>query len=112
MAEYFERSDLEDFNDGKLGEYGEDLWERFLNYYGPVFEDGELTSREKKLIALAVAHTVRCPYCMEAYTTACLEEGYTKEQMMEAVHVASAISGGSVLAYGVQMTKISEELEF
>ena len=34
-----------------------------------VFEEGALTKREKSLIALAVAHAVQCPYCIEAYTT-------------------------------------------
>lgn len=112
MAEYFERKDLEDFSNGRLGEHGKDLWDKFLGYYGPVFQEGKLTTREKNLIALAVAHAVSCPYCIEAYTTACLESGYTTEQMMEAVHVAGAITGGAVLAHGVQMTKLAEEFEF
>ncbi|MDO5017970.1 MAG: arsenosugar biosynthesis-associated peroxidase-like protein [Lagierella massiliensis] len=111
MAEYFERKDLEDFNNGKIGEHGKKLWDSFLKYYGPVFQEGTLTTREKNLIALAVAHAVSCPYCIEAYTNASLESGYTTEQMMEAVHVASAITGGAVLAHGIQMTKVAEELE-
>lgn len=111
MRDYFERKDLEDFNNGKIGESGKDLWDSFLKYYGPVFEEGALTTREKNLIALAVAHAVSCPYCIEAYTVASLESGYTKEQMMEAVHVASAITGGATLAHGIQMSKIVDELE-
>jgi alkylhydroperoxidase/carboxymuconolactone decarboxylase family protein len=68
-----------------------------------VFKEGALTEREKSLIALAVAHTVQCPYCIDAYTTACLEKGSTPEQMTEAVHVAAAIRGGASLVHGVQM---------
>ena len=41
-------------------------------YYNAVFEEGALTAREKSLIALAVAHTVQCPYCIDAYTNDCL----------------------------------------
>ncbi|MDO4662236.1 MAG: arsenosugar biosynthesis-associated peroxidase-like protein [Tissierellia bacterium] len=112
MTEYFKREDLDDFNNGKLGDYSKELWDKFLEYYGSVFEEGKLSTREKNLIALAVAHAVKCPYCIDAYTNASLESGYTKEQMMEAVHVASAITGGAVLAHGVQMKNIADELEF
>ena len=66
-------------------------------------KDGALTAREKSLIALAVAHAVQCPYCIDAYTTDSLEKGSDLEQMTEAVHVAVAIRGGASLVHGVQM---------
>ena len=46
-----------------------DLAKKFFDYYGAVFAEGALTVREKSLIALAVAHAVQCPYCIDAYTT-------------------------------------------
>ena len=71
---------------------------------------GALTEREKALIALAVAHAVQCPYCIDAYTTASLEKGSTPEQMTEAVHVAAAIRGGASLVHGVQMRNHVDKL--
>lgn len=68
-----------------------------------MFEEGSLTAREKSLIALAVAHTVQCPYCIDAYTGDGLQRGITKEEMMEALHVAAAIRGGASLVPGVQI---------
>ena len=65
--------------------------------------DGALTKREKQLIGLAVAHTIQCPYCIDAYTTGCLESGADPEQMTEALHVAAAVRGGASLVHGVQM---------
>ena len=62
-----------------------------------------LTTREKALIALAVAHSVQCPYCIDAFTTSALEQGSNEEQMTEAIHVAAAIRGGASLVHGVQM---------
>ena len=56
---------------------------------------GALSEREKALIALAVAHTVQCPYCIDAYTSECLQKGSDLEQMTEAIHVACAIRGGA-----------------
>jgi len=75
-----------------------------------VFAEGELTEREKALIALAVAHAVQCPYCIDAYTRACLQKGSNLAEMTEAVHVANAIRGGSSLVHGVQMRKIAKKL--
>jgi 4-carboxymuconolactone decarboxylase len=49
---------------------------------------------------------VQCPYCIDAYTRACLEKGSNLEQMTEAIHVASAIRGGSSLVHGVQMKNV------
>ena len=73
-----------------IGEKAPELAEKFFSYYNAVFEEGALTAREKSLIALAVAHTVQCPYCIDAYTNDCLNKGVTEEQMTEAVHVAAA----------------------
>lgn len=98
---YYNPEDLKKFKN--VTDFQQELGEKFFEYYGAVFEEGALTKREKALIALAVSHTVQCPYCIDSYTTESLENGATEEQMMEAVHVASAIRGGSSLVHGVQM---------
>lgn len=90
----------------KFAEIGKDapaLWEKFQAWYSAVFAEGALSEREKALIALAVAHTVQCPYCIDAYSTGCLEKGADLAQMTEALHVAAAIRGGASLVHGTQM---------
>ena len=74
-----------------------------------MFADGALSVREKALIALAVAHSVQCAYCIDAYSTECLKQGADLEQMTEAVHVATAIRGGASLVHGLQMLEHVEE---
>ena len=101
MDTYYKPEHLPKFGD--IAEGNQELADLFFSYYGKVFEDGALTAREKALIALAVAHTVQCPYCIDAYTSECLEKGSDLEQMTEAVHVATAIRGGSSLVHGIQM---------
>lgn len=98
---YYNREDLGKF--GQISEFQKELGDKFFDYYGKVFEAGALTAREKSLIALAVAHTIQCPYCIDAYTSDSLKKGVDEEQMMEAVHVAAAIRGGASLVHGVQM---------
>ena len=101
MNTYYNPEDLKKF--GKITEFQPELGKKFFEYYGSVFQEGALTAREKSLIALAVAHAVQCPYCIDAFTADTLEKGCDEQQMMEAVHVAAAIKGGAVLVHGVQM---------
>jgi 4-carboxymuconolactone decarboxylase len=108
METYYNPEDLGKF--AEIGKAAPELAEKFFNYYGAVFAYGALSEREKALIALAVAHTVQCPYCIDAYTHSCLEKGSNIEEMTEAVHVANAIRGGATLVHGVQMRKIAEKI--
>lgn len=98
---YYDPADLRKF--GNITEWSEPLGTRFFEYYNKVFEEGALSAREKSLIALAVAHVVKCPYCIDAYTKDGLQRGITKEEMMEAVHAGAAIESGATLVHGVQM---------
>jgi len=106
---YYDPADLKKFS--KISEWNEELGTKFFDYYGKVFEEGALTEREKSLIALAVSHTIQCPYCIDAYTGDGLQRGITKEEMMEALHVAAAIRGGASLVHGVQMMNKVNKLD-
>lgn len=98
---YYHAPDLGKFGD--IGKNRPELAQKFFDWYGAVFADGALTVREKSLIALAVAHAVQCPYCIDAYSQESLKAGADLDQMTEAVHVAAAIRGGASLVHGVQM---------
>ena len=105
---YYDPKDLPRFEE--IGEDAPELWKKFSQWYGAVFAEGALSEREKALIALAVAHAVQCPYCIDAYTQDSLEKGGNVEQMTEAVHVAAAIRGGASLVHGVQMRNVHDHL--
>jgi 4-carboxymuconolactone decarboxylase len=108
METYYKPEDLPKFEE--IGKDAPELAKKFFDYYGDVFAEGELTEREKSLIALAVAHAVQCPYCIDAYTQTCLEKGSNIAEMTEAIHVAVAIRGGASLVHGVQMRNVAEKL--
>lgn len=104
---YYESKDLDRF--AEVGKFNGELMKKFFSYYNAVTgQDGALTKREKALIALAVAHSKQCPYCIEAYTTQCLETGSNPEQMTEAIHVAAAMEAGMTLIHAVQMHNVLE----
>lgn len=103
MSDYYEKGDLAAFP--AIGENAPELAQKFFAWYGATFADGALSAREKSLIALAVAHAVKCPYCIDAYTSDSLAKGWDLDQMTEAVHVAAAITGGAALVHATQMRK-------
>lgn len=105
---YYNAKDLGKF--GSITEFQKPLADKFFDWYGEVFKDSALTAKEKSLIALAVAHAVQCPYCIDAYSADAFEKGNSKAQMMEAIHVASAIKGGAALVHGVQMMNKVKEI--
>jgi len=104
---YYQSQDLKKFKN--ITDWSPELGKKFFDYYNSVFEESAISAREKSLIALAVAHTIQCPYCIDAYTQDGLERGVDKEEMMEAVHVAAAIRGGASLVHGVQMMEVYEK---
>jgi alkylhydroperoxidase/carboxymuconolactone decarboxylase family protein len=108
MPHYYEEDDLERFSE--IGKHCPDLFDTFMNYYQEVMAAGALTTREKALIALAVAHAVQCPYCIDAYSRASLEAGSNMEEMTEAIHVAAAIRGGATLIHGIQVHNVVRKI--
>jgi 4-carboxymuconolactone decarboxylase len=105
---YYKPEDLPKFEE--IGKEAPELAKKFFDYYNAVFAEGALTEREKALIALAVAHAVQCPYCIDAFTQGCLEKGSNMAEMTEAIHVVTAIRGGASLVHGVQMRNIARKI--
>jgi alkylhydroperoxidase/carboxymuconolactone decarboxylase family protein len=108
MGDYYRDEDLKRF--GEIGKYNPELFRKFMDWYNAAMDEGVLTKREKALVALGVAHAVQCPYCIEAYTQACLEQGMSLEHITEAVHVASALRGGASLIHGIQCHNAVEKM--
>ena len=108
MNGYYDPADLPRFP--QVGEDAPELAKKFFEYYKAATSGGELTGREKALIGLAVAHTVQCPYCIDAFTQSCLSNGSNMTEMTEAVHVAVAVRGGASLVHAVQMKNVAKKL--
>lgn len=109
MTSYYESKDLPKFS--TIGKNQKHLWDKFITWYvEATAREGALSKREKSLIGLAVAHTVQCPYCIDAFTQQCLESGANMDQMTEAMHVTAAVRGGASLVHGVQCRNIVDKL--
>jgi AhpD family alkylhydroperoxidase len=56
-----------------------------------------LGAKTRELIALAVAVTLRCDGCIAVHTEAAIKNGATKEEIAEALGVATAVNAGAAL---------------
>ncbi|WP_390888653.1 arsenosugar biosynthesis-associated peroxidase-like protein [Frigoriglobus tundricola] len=108
-AGYYQPQDLGRF--GEIRRANPELAEGFFAYYGQVMGEGKLTRREKALIALAVSHALKCPYCIDSYTTSLHKMKVSEAEMSEAVHVASAMAAGISLVHSVQMMNKIDQLD-
>ena len=80
----------------ELAPHTHDAFEAFSK---AVFADGALPEKTKQLIAVAVAHTTQCPYCIQGHTTLAHRKGASDEEIMEAVWVAAEMRAGGSYAH-------------
>ncbi|OFX59536.1 MAG: hypothetical protein A2066_11185 [Bacteroidetes bacterium GWB2_41_8] len=73
-----------------------EAWNHFSK---SVFKDGALPEKTKQLIAVAVAHVTQCPYCIRSHTKQAMRKGASKEEIMEAIWVASEMRAGGAYAH-------------
>ena len=73
--------------------------EAFRAFSAACFAEGALPTRMKQLIAVAVAHTTQCPYCIRGHTEAALKAGASEAEIMEAIWVAAEMRAGGAYAH-------------
>jgi len=80
-------------------------FEKFNQFVGSVLKNGKLDLKTKELIALGVAITVRCSYCIGIHTEKCYKAGATTEEIIEAATVAALMGGGPAMMYMADLKK-------
>jgi AhpD family alkylhydroperoxidase len=73
----------------------------FQAFSRQVFADGALPAKTKQLIAVAVAHTTQCPYCIRGHTRAAQRAGASEREIMEAIWVAAEMRAGGAYAHSL-----------
>ena len=85
----------------ELKKLAPDTFKAFAEFDKLALSDGLIPKKVKELIAVAVAHVTGCPYCIEAHVTAYKRLEASKEEMAEAIMVATALKAGSAMAHGL-----------
>lgn len=76
-----------------------EIMEAWNNFSKTVFKEGALPEKTKQLIAVAVAHVTQCPYCIRSHTKSAMRKGASREEIMEAIWVASEMRAGGAYAH-------------
>jgi AhpD family alkylhydroperoxidase len=87
----------------KLGELAPDAMAAFGAFDKASLADGAIPKKYKELMAIAVALTTQCPYCIEVHRQQAIKAGVTEKELAEAVFVASALRAGAALTHGTHL---------
>ncbi len=80
----------------------------FKAFSESVFAEGALPRKTKQLIAVAVAHTTQCPYCIRGHTQGALRAGASEAEIMEAIWVAAEMRAGGAYAHSALALDVME----
>ena len=69
-------------------------------------DDGKIPRKYRELIALAVACTTQCPYCLDVHTRNAKKAGATREEVAEASLLAAALRAGAAVTHGALAVKL------
>jgi AhpD family alkylhydroperoxidase len=110
MSEYFYPLDGRKYYK-ELEEAQKDMFQAFRNFNNEVFEKESALSRKvKELIAIGVAHTTQCPYCIEGHVRAAKKAGASDQEIAEAVFVAAALKAGGAFAHSTISMSVLKEM--
>ena len=69
-------------------------------------EDGAIPRKYRELMAIAIACTTQCPYCLDVHTKGAKRAGATREEVAEAVFLAAALRAGAAATHGTLALKL------
>ena len=88
---------------GALGKNAEQQMKAFQQLDQAALSDGAIPKKYKELMAIAVALTTQCPYCLEIHKKHAIEAGATKEELAEVTFVAAALRAGAAVVHGTHL---------
>lgn len=73
--------------------------------------DGAIPPKYRELMAVAVAHATQCAWCISAHTKLAKKAGATKQEVAEAIFIASALRAGAAAMHGTVAMQAYEDQE-
>ena len=89
----------------KLGSKASEAWQTFLAFDKAALADGAIPKKYKELMAVAVALTTQCPYCIDIHAGAARNAGASDEELAEAGFVAAALRAGAAVTHATHLMK-------
>ena len=105
---YHDAADLRLLKDmGQLAPKDFEAWLNLDKIVGR--EDGAIPRKYSELIAIAVACTTQCPYCIEVHTKAAKRAGASREEITETSLLAAALRAGGAATHGAMALKFFDK---
>src|SRR2546428_9310602 len=105
---YHDAADLRLFKEmSKLAPVEFEAWLALDNITGRA--DGTIPKKYRELIALAVACTTQCPYCIEVHTKNAKAAGATRVEIVESAFLAAALRAGGAATHGAMALKFFDK---
>jgi AhpD family alkylhydroperoxidase len=89
----------------KLGSKASEAWQTFLAFDKAALADGASPKKYKELMAVAVALTTQCPYCIDIHADAARKAGASDEELAEESFVAAALRAGGAVTHATHLIK-------
>jgi len=84
---------------GRIGELAPEQFKAFVAFDEAAYKDGAIPQKYKELIAVAVALTTQCPYCIEIHSKKARKAGASEQEIAETAIVAAAIRAGGAMTH-------------
>jgi AhpD family alkylhydroperoxidase len=82
-----------------------DAMKAFWAFDKAAMADGAIPVKYKELMAVAVALTTQCPYCIDIHSNRAREAGASDQEISEVVAVAAALRAGAAVTHGTHAIK-------
>ena len=84
----------------KLGQLAPEAFKAFVAFDEAAFKHGVIPLKYKELMAVAVALTTQCPYCIEIHSKKARQAGANEQELAETTLVAAALRAGAAITHG------------
>ena len=107
-SHYHDPDDLKRFKDMRqLAPAEFEAWVNLDRIVGR--EDGKIPRKYRELIALAVACTTQCPYCLDVHSRNAQRAGATRTEIAEAPLITAALRAGAAVTHGALALKVYDQ---
>ena len=88
---------------GRMADLAPDAWNAFVEFDKAATQDGALSKKMKELIAVGVALSTQCVYCIDIHRKKALKAGATEEELAETAMVAAALKAGGAVTHATHL---------
>ena len=84
----------------RMGELAPEAFQAFVAFDQAVMKHGVVPLKYKELIAVGVALTTQCSYCIQIHQKNARKAGATEQELAETTLIAAALRAGGAMTHG------------